>query len=270
MIQIDKARCISCGRCCYDCFPGALAMSAGTPTLVNPEACLACGHCIAVCPKAAVADDTLNMEESMSVGTLPAADSLLQLMRFRRSCRHYTAKPVTGEELAPLLEAARACPTAKNLQATRYITVTEKIPVLLDAALQTLGAIGEHQLTATDAPDELRRARNFIAWRDRRREDPAFDPLFFHAPRLLLFVSDKSCARDAAAGAAYAELMAAASGLGCLYSGYFTACVSASSELKTLLQLRPGEELVRCLVLGHPDIRFLRTAPRRPADLTIL
>ena len=70
-----------------------------------------------------------------------------------------------------LLSAARACPTAKNLQGTRYISVTKAIPALLDAALDALGYVGAMQLkTATD-PGELRRARNFIAWQQTRKED---------------------------------------------------------------------------------------------------
>ena len=169
-----------------------------------------------------------------------------------------------------LLSAARACPTAKNLQGTRYISVTKSIPALLDAALDGLGYVGAMQLkTATD-PGELRRARNFIAWQQLRREDKTFDPLFFHAPQLLMFVSDKGDVRDAAAAAAYAELMAAQIGLGCLYSGYFTACCAGSRDIQNMLKLKDSEQVVRCLVLGHPDVQFRRTAPRKPVFLTEL
>ena len=31
-----------------------------------------------------------------------------------------------------------------------------------------------------------------------------------------------------------------------------------------------NEQVVRCLVLGHPDIKFRRTAPRKPISLTEL
>jgi nitroreductase len=194
-------------------------------------------------------------------------EQLLELMRFRRSCRHYTQEPVTEDQLQVLLEAAKACPTAKNLQATRFIAVREQIPTLLDAALEGLGQVGLMQReTATD-PSEKRRAENFIAWAKTRSEDQTFDPLFFHAPLLLLFISEADTARDAASAAAYTELMAAAMGLGCLYSGYFTACCAGSSKLQSLLQLAPKEQVVRCLVLGHPDVKFLRPAPRKPANL---
>lgn len=266
MIIIDKKLCIGCGRCQRDCFPGAITMENGTPELTYPERCLGCGHCIAVCPKGAICDNELNMEESIPVSKDRVPDTLLRSMMSRRSCRHYRSEPVSDMELNVLLEAARFCPTAKNLQSTRYIAVRENISPLLDAALEGLGLVGESQLkTATD-PGEIRRARNFISWAELRKENSNFDPLFFHAPLLLLFVSEGD-PRDAAAAAAYTELMAWHLGLGCLYSGYFTACAAASPKIKEMLALKESETVVRCLVLGHPDIKFLRTAPRKAPDV---
>lgn len=266
MIQFQQSSCIGCGKCAWDCFPGAIEMENGLPVLKNPGSCIGCGHCIAICPKSAVSDDALT--DSFSMGKTPESDALLNLMRCRRSCRHFQSKAVSEEDLRLLLEAARACPTAMNLQGTRFIAVTEHISALLDLALAGLGVVGAQlQKTSTD-PGMLRRAGNFIRWAEQRKTDPDFDPLFFHAPLLLLFVSNAAGARDAAAAAAYTELMAAAKGLGCLYSGYFTACSAENEEIQKALRLDPGEQVVRCLVLGHPDVRFQRTAPKKPVKLT--
>lgn len=95
------------------------------------------------------------------------------------------------------------------LQGTCYITVTKAIPQLLDAALSSLGKVGRAQLQTATAPDEIRRANNFIAWAKQRKTDQTFDPLFFHAPLLLMFVCKSGDPRDAAGAAAYTELMAA-------------------------------------------------------------
>ena len=272
MIQFDLSRCIGCGRCAFDCFPSAITMDEKKPNLSAPGSCIGCGHCIAICPTEAVTDPELPGDDVSPVtghSTDPAA--LLSLMRSRRSCRHYKPEaPVTAEELQALLQAARACPTAKNLQGTRYITVTKAIPQLLDAALSSLGKVGRAQLQTATAPDEIRRANNFIAWAKQRKTDQTFDPLFFHAPLLLMFVCKSGDPRDAAGAAAYTELMAAQLGLGSLYSGYFTACAAGSEELRSLLGLAPDEQVARCLVLGHPDVKFQRTAPRRSISLTEL
>lgn len=267
MIQINQSNCIGCGKCARDCFPGALTLNDSTPVLEYPDRCLSCGHCIAVCPKNAVTDDELDMSESKETRVEKTPENLLLSMQSRRSCRHYTSEKISESDLQTLLSAARACPTAKNLQGTRYIAVTEAIPSLLDAAIDGLGSVGKAQLQTASDPGEIRRAKNFIGWAETRITNKNFDPLFFHAPLLLMFVSEGD-PRDAAAAAAYTELMAWHLGLGCLYSGYFTACAAASTRIQKMLDLKPGETVVRCLVLGHPDVKFLRTAPRKQIDLT--
>lgn len=268
MIEINKELCIGCGKCVWDCFPGAMTMENGKAELSIPGSCLGCGHCIAICPKNAVSDPSLSSAKPMDAPFPPA--TLLSAMESRRSCRHYKDTPIPKDTLQTLLDAARACPTAKNLQGTRYISVTESIPKLLDAAMKMLGKMGKAQLESATDPDELRRANNFVTWYEKRQQDKNFDPLFFHAPQLLIFVSGKADVRDAAAAAAYTELMAYHLGLGCLYSGYFTACCDLSAELKAMLGLQKSERVVRCLVLGYPDVKFQRTAPRKEANVTYL
>lgn len=268
MIEINKELCIGCGKCVWDCFPGAMTMKEGKATISNPGSCLGCGHCIAICPRNAVTAPEL--EAPHPIEAPGSAEVLLNAMESRRSCRHYQNKPISKETLNVLLDAARFCPTAKNLQSTRYIAVTEAMPKLLDAAMRMLGRMGKAQLESATDPDELRRANNFVTWAEKREQDKGFDPLFFHAPQLLIFVSGKADVRDAAAAAAYTELMAYHLGLGCLYSGYFTACCDLSAELKEMLGVSKQERVVRCLVLGYPDVKFLRTAPRKEANVTYL
>ena len=270
MITINHEACIGCGRCAWDCFPGALTLEEGKACLSAPGNCIGCGHCIAICPKAAIRDNDPALGESYPLSPAAKPEGLLNLIRGRRSCRHYLGRPVSEETLHMLLEAARACPTAKNLQSTRYIAVTERIPRLLDAALEVLGEVGLRQRETATEPDELRRADNFILWRETRRSDRSFDPLFFHSPLLLLFVSKPDTAWDAAGAAAYTELMAASLGMGCLYSGYFAACAAGSREIRDMLCLEETEQIVRCLVLGWPDVKFLRTPPRKLPNLTRL
>ena len=267
MIIINQEKCIGCGSCSRDCFPGAIEQENKKAVLKNPANCISCGHCIALCPVEAISAPDLDMASIHNDFPEKDPEGLLKKMQARRSCRHYTWEKVSEGDLALLLEAARACPTAKNLQATRYIAVTEKIDAILDAALDGLGKVGEIQLKTATAPDERRRAENFLRWAETRKEDKSFDPLFFHAPLLLIFVAEKENCNDACAAAAYTELMAAELGLGCLYSGYFTACAAGSPEIRALLGLDDKEAVCRCLVLGHKDIRFLRTAPRKPYRL---
>lgn len=268
MVTFDNTICIGCGACARDCFPEAIVLDGRTPLFARPDACIRCGHCVAVCPVGAVSMPDENMAEVAAVTQTPDADALLHLMQLRRSVRQYTSQPVTDAELTQLINAARWCPTAKNAQDTRYLIVRQAKDALLREALTALAALGETMLAAPFlAPDERRRAEKFVRWLSDYRADPAgVDPLFFHAPALLLFVSGPD-ARDAAAAAAYVGLEAASMGLGCLFSGYFTAVAAESAPIRAILGLADGEQVARCLVLGHPAVHFHRTVPRRAADV---
>lgn len=268
MVLFDPTACIGCGACARDCFPEAIEMDGRIPAFSHPDACIRCGHCVAVCPVGAVTMPDEAMAEVSPAGATPDADALLHLMQLRRSVRQYTAQPVTDAEMTRLIDAARWCPTAKNAQDTRYLIVRDSKAALLEAALTELAALGEKMLAASGtAPDERRRAEKFVRWLAAYRADPdGVDPLFFHAPALLLFISG-SDARDASAAAAYVGLEAASMGLGCLFSGYFTAVAAKSAPIRSILRLADGEQVARCLVIGHPAVRFHRTVPRRPADV---
>ncbi len=270
MIQFDLSKCVGCAACVQDCFPAALSMEDGKPALYAPERCIGCGHCIAICPTAAVCDPSLPMEEATAPKQPPVSpEALLETMTFRRSCRHFTAEPLTGDEIQMLISAGRACPTAKNLQGTSFIVVQQQVDTLRRAAIHALAQAGRDMLQNGCPADMVRRAENFVRWETQLAQDDGFDPLFFHAPALILLLSNQEGARDAAAAAAYMELLAHCMGLGCLYSGYF--CAAASSpEIANQLALGPERRLIRCLVLGHPDIRFRRSAPRKPADIRYL
>ncbi len=271
MITFDQKACVGCGACARDCFPEAITMAGHSPTFSQPDACIRCGHCIAVCPTGAVSMPDSRMDEVREGAPAADANKLLHLMQFRRSVRQYTNEPVTSEALSLLIDAARWSPTAKNAQGTRYIVVREKKSELLAAALEALAALGRGMLASPGLPaDEMRRAEKFVRWLDEYRAAPDdFDPLFFHAPVLLLFISGQD-ARDAAAAAAFAELEAAALGLGCLFSGYFTAVAANSPAIRAALGLAENEQVARCLVIGHPSVRFRRTVPRDNAKIQLL
>ena len=273
MIQIKTETCVGCGSCVNDCFPEALALAEGKAFLAEPGNCLRCGHCIALCPVEAVWDDGQNMDEVRAYSPAERQvdpETLLHFMQFRRATRHFRPEPVPQTVLDAILDAGRWSPTAKNRQSTSFLVVRDIIPQLKDAAVKRLRDLGQVSLMRGAAPDDARRAQKFIDWAKRLRKEPDFDPLFFHAPLLIMAVSDREGRLDAAAAAAYMELEANAQGLGVLYSGYFAAAAQDNPEILNLLGLKDGENLVRCLVVGWPDIAFRRVPPRDPAKARYL
>lgn len=55
-----------------------------------------------------------------------SVDQFIEIVRTRRSTRHFEPKAVPAELLEPLLEAARWSPSAFNLQPTHFVVVTDQ------------------------------------------------------------------------------------------------------------------------------------------------
>ena len=66
------------------------------------------------------------------------------------------------------------------------------------------------------------------------------------------------------------EFVAEAHGLGVLYSGFFTAAANASPKIKKALGVPKGKRVAMTLVLGYPDIHFLRSTPHKRLDVRFL
>lgn len=109
----------------------------------------------------------------------------------------------------------------------------------------------------------------YRAWREKGE-----DRLFYGAPCVLLTVArwPKSVSGrvDGALAAANAELMAHALGLGACYVGFVGIAAGLNPEVGRKLGIRKREELIATLAVGHPAVRYFRTAGRLPADLTRL
>lgn len=90
---------------------------------------------------------------------------------------------------------------------------------------------------------------------------------FKGAPVALAVVAKNTVDASLAANMA---LMAEACGLGVLYSGFFATATRLSPSLRRMLGLRRGQHVVATLVLGHPAVRYRRTAPKEPASVRML
>ena len=274
-VSIRAERCVGCGACVRDCLQGLLAVEAGKAR-VKEGACIRCGHCVAVCPTDAVRLVGCPEEElrpyDPAACEIPA-ERLLNFMKFRRSIRQFQDRPVEGEKLEQLLEAARYAPTGGNVQKTRYILLEREKDEVTGLALQTLTGAAE-RIGRDPALKGMERYREkwlnmYPAWRERGE-----DGLFYRAPCVLMIVSRYPTAGtgrlDAGLAASNVELMAHALGLGACYIGFFTMAAAMEPRIFQRLGIRAGEEVVATLAIGYPNVRYVRTVNRNPADLTRL
>ena len=61
------------------------------------------------------------------------------------------------------------------------------------------------------------------------------------------------------------ELMTDALGLGTFFSGFLLIAAKDNKEILDLLNIKDSKELISCLVIGYPDVKYQRTVPRKDA-----
>ena len=262
MVKINKELCVGCGSCAKDCISGAIRVVDGKAEA--KDGCLLCGHCVAICPTRAVSIPEYGMEdvEEYSPESFELSpETLLRAIKFRRSVRDFLPEKIGPEALERLFQAGRYTATARNNQDCSFVLVQEARQELEALTWQAI----ESRIPAEHAriPEEL---RPFVTFLRRWQRNPADDYLFRNAPAVLFIASH--WALDAGLAAQNIELMAVAQGLGVQYNGFLQRLAETLPEIKSWLGLEE-KPIQACLLLGHPRVKYLRTAPRRAAQITI-
>lgn len=128
MISINNDTCIRCGKCQRVCpaFIPVIEQDA-VPSLRHPEVCIGCGHCVDVCPTGAYVhtDFPADSIHDINRNILPEPESLMELIRSRRSNRTIIATPIPQRSLDIIQEAARYAPTAQNSRQVHIHLITD-------------------------------------------------------------------------------------------------------------------------------------------------
>ena len=271
MMNVNIEKCVGCGICVKDCFPNDIEIVDGKAKINNVK-CFKCGHCIAVCPKSAVSMDEYNMEDVKDYNEAEFsidADTLLNFIKFRRTIRQFKNKDVETEKISKIIEAGRFTQTGTNSQNVSYIVVKDNIDQLKEMALESLNIRGEELLKNLN-PQTLpfkRYAQMWIKMYNEYKENPKVnDKLFFNAATLILVVSDSQV--NASLASSNMELMTNAQGLGTFFSGFLTLAAQGNEKIRDLLGLEGNKEIVTCMVIGYPNVKYARTVPRKDASIS--
>ena len=271
MISIDQEKCIGCGLCVADCFPNDLIMKDEKAAATN-KTCIKCGHCIAICPvnAASLSDYDMTEVKAYDADTFDVpAENLLNFIKFRRSVRKFTDKPIEKEKIQQIIEAGRFTPTGSNRQPVSYIVVQDEIKTLTGLGLEGLNQLGKNILEDKSNKNPLFKfyAKRWMKMYEDYLANPELPTnLFFNAKGIILVVSDSPI--DGGLAASSMELMTPALGLGMFFSGFFVRAAMGNPKIKAFLGIDDSKEVIACLVMGYPDMKYQRTVPRKKADVS--
>jgi len=273
MMNVNTEKCIGCGACLKDCPAQCIELLEGKAKIDNSR-CIKCAHCIAVCPKKAVSTDEYDMNEVKEYNKTDfniEPENLMNFIKFRRSTRQFKDKEVEEEKLLKIIEAGRFTETAVNAQNVSYIVIKEKenLKLLKDIVFESLKRKGEEILKNLN-PQTMQYKTYAQLWinmyKEYNKNPKENDRVFFNAPAVILAVSESAI--NASLASSNMELMTNAQGLGTFFSGFFVLAAQENKEIKDVLEIKGNKEIVTCMVLGYPDVKYFRTVPRKGAEIT--
>jgi nitroreductase/NAD-dependent dihydropyrimidine dehydrogenase PreA subunit len=284
-ISIDQEKCNGCGACVALCTVDVFALTDTGAEVVSPEACWRCGHCVATCPVDAIEHSTFPLEECPLIdpSQLLSAGQLALAFRERRSNRVFKQEPVPRDLVEALLDVTRWTPSASNARAIHWLVIDEpeRIAAFSRGTVAVLGRMARLVrnpllwpiLVLALGKEAAKKAHRSAASYHRLTERLARgeDPIFFHAPVLLIAHGREWMRfdRDDAIYAAYNLMLAAERlDLGTCQIGFFQFALARSRRLRRALGLPKGRRSEVSLVLGYPKFPFRRALPRRGPTLT--
>ena len=251
-ILIDDEKCIACSSCINDC-PNSFIYLEDGKIKTHDKGCMECGHCYAICPEGAIKMANYDFTEEMAVSMSEINEhTLLNAMRSRRTTRQFKPIEVEDEKINMILEAGRYAPTGANSQDVKYTI------------------LGSKQSEAEEICVNLfRKGKKVGNLSSYLRRIEVADDFFFKGAPLVIVVSSKSNI-NAGLASAYMEIMANSLGLGVLYSGFFVMCTKLSRKLRNLIELEKGYDVVSCMVIGYPKVKYQRIVPRKDLQVNRL
>lgn len=252
--KVDKEKCIHCGKCVSDCSANAIELDENkTPQMVNNN-CFNCQHCFCVCPTGAISICGRDPQKSDAVWT-QNPDAVLNLIKSRRSIRHFKQENLPQETLDKLKDMLDYVPTGCNNHGL-YFSFVEDIKVM-DEYREFL--IQKMQGLAKQVPGGI--IKKFARYRDKILAGE--DVIFRNAPNMVVVSvpKDAPCADiDPTIALSYLELYAQSLGVGTLWCGLAKICFELFPELHESLNLPEGYKLAYVMLLGPSDIRYTRTS----------
>lgn len=252
-VYINTDKCIGCSQCVKTCAAHNIELNDKKAEVLSDN-CLMCGQCAAICPKEAVTisgydSEAIQKKENFHLNP----DDVLNVIKFRRTIRQFKDKEIPQNVIDQILEAGRFTHTAKNMQDVSFVVLDKKKEYFEQIAVRLFRKIKPFVNLINPMAKRVNIGENFF---------------FFKAPVVIVVLAKEE--KNGILAAQNMEFVAEANGLGVLFSGYFTTAVNFSHKIKRELRIPRGKKAVAALVLGYPNVKYLRSAQREKLDVVYM
>jgi nitroreductase/NAD-dependent dihydropyrimidine dehydrogenase PreA subunit len=274
---IDQNRCTRCGLCIEECPPRIINKDKESGEVrIGEKNCLECSHCGMVCPAGAVLADGEPLPLIPHASDLAEYEIADRLIRTKRSIRHYRNAPVLQEDLDEILYTGSLTATASNSQQCEAVVLRggevaaatalmarellRLIKRLTNPLLKPfLGLFGAARFADRSVVKRYTRALE-------KTIEGRSDPLFFHAPAVVILTYKKSGKRfgrtDCALAGAHMMLSAHARGLGSCMVG-FAEIALRSKAVRQKLGIPKDRQVGLVFTLGYSGQKYYRYPLRK-------
>lgn len=262
MFKIDEEKCIHCGLCIKDCSAKALEFNENKIPVINEKRCFKCQHCLAICPTGALSVCDKFPENSDAIWQ-QNPDSVLNLIKSRRSFRHYKQENLDNERMQKLKDMLKYVPTGVNFHKLHFSFIDNK-----DVMDDFRGYVNGKILQALTKKPVKAIANKFNRYTKAIIDGE--DIIFRGAPHLVVVSNpvDAPCYNiDPTIALSYFELYAQSMNVGTCWCGLGAYCLMIMPELCEYLDIPHGYKASYMMLFGEPDIKFARTVQPEPVQI---
>ena len=260
---VDKSKCVKCGLCVKDCLCGAVSFGEDGYPKADESRCFGCQHCFAICPKGAISVFGNSPDEAFNKTALPTSDELENLIKMRRSCRHFKDENVEQEKLDKLKEVLNWVPTGCNDRGLHFAIVENK---------DSMQIIREDLMTELQDLAKNDKLTGMLAnFKDTILSGE--DVVFRNAPHMIVVSVDKNahCKNiDPTIALSYFEIFAQSLGISTLWCGFATWTIPLCKKVYDKLNLPENYEIAYVMMFGKSDVKYARSITPEPFPTTII
>jgi len=283
-IIIDESKCTGCMLCAKVCFINYEPGDGGkVRTRQTPLLCAACGHCVAICPTGAITHPNVPTAdcEPLDEANRPTYEQFMGFLKMRRSRREFKDQDIPREVIEKLLDAAVQAPNGLNRRNVHYTVITDRavLKELTDKVTEQTAKLCKllrKPIGRFIFKTLQRRVYNELEFflplmeqiSDGQYSD--MDLVAYNAPCAILVhtTADDMCgAEDAVYAAANIQYAAETLGLGTCCIGFITGPVNADKGLAKLVGLPQDHKVQTSLIVGYPQFRYSKSAPKAKANV---